>query len=59
MDEILQALQKGEAYDYVANNYYKLSKEELRFVLLECLYVGHDYSDDYEARVAESIKEWR
>lgn len=36
--EILEGLKKA-SYDFIANNYYKLSKEQLKDILLEYIYV--------------------
>ena len=35
--EIIQAIKKGKIYDYIANNFYKISKEDLRDLLFEVL----------------------
>lgn len=36
-EEILKELEKAP-YDFVANNYYKLDKEELKNICLEAIY---------------------
>lgn len=42
MDENLQgflnALSDNTAYDYIANHYYEFAKDELKDIILECLY---------------------
>lgn len=42
MDEYLQAflnaLSDNTAYDYIANHYYEFTKDELKDVILECIY---------------------
>ena len=37
--EIIQAIKKGKLYDYIANNFYKISKEDLRDLILEIIYM--------------------
>ena len=38
-NEIIQAMKDNHLYDYVANNYYNFSKEELRDIILELDYL--------------------
>lgn len=45
-------------YDYIANNYYKMTKEELKMVLLEALYaIYYCSSRDYEPVYYQSMYE--
>lgn len=37
--EIIQAIKKDKLYDYIANNFYKISKEDLRDLILEIYYI--------------------
>lgn len=37
--EIIQAIKKDNLYDYIFNNYLKISKEELRDLILEIYYI--------------------
>ena len=37
-EQVFEALEKGELYDFIANNYYLMSKEELKDILLEVLW---------------------
>ena len=37
-DEIMKAIEEDRLYDFIANNYYKMSKEELKDVLLEVIW---------------------
>jgi hypothetical protein len=37
--EIISALNNDDLYDYIASNYYKMSKEELKNLLLEYIYI--------------------
>lgn len=36
-DEILEGIKSGRFYDFVAKNYYKMDKEQLRDIILELL----------------------
>ena len=53
--ELLQAIRENLGYDYIARNYYKFTKEELKDILLECLYVIND--TDTLASVVEDIED--
>lgn len=50
------------AYDYICNNYYKFSKEELKDIVKELLYAVYDNMTEKEhndimSKVAEELKE--
>ena len=36
------------AYDFICNNYYKMSKEELKDIIKELLYAVHDNTEEAE-----------
>lgn len=36
--EFIKAINKGSAYDFIANNYYKMDKDTLKDICLECIY---------------------
>lgn len=38
MNEFIEALNNGTGCDYIANNYYKMSKAELKRIILELLF---------------------
>lgn len=65
--EIIQAIKKGELYDYIANNFYKISKEDLRDLILEIIYMiyyDYEYSIDGDRQllnehIVECLKENR
>ncbi len=37
--EIMQAIKEDKLYDYILNNYLKMSKQELRDLILEIYYI--------------------
>lgn len=41
-EEIMKAIQKNELYDFIANNYWNMSKEELKDVCLELIWTFMD-----------------
>lgn len=43
MKEFIEVLKTnpGHAFDYISNNYYKFSKDELRDIVKELLYSAH------------------
>lgn len=56
LKEVIKAIRNGEGYDYIANHYYEFTKEELKDIILECLFV----IDDNKAKdVAEELKDFR
>lgn len=65
--EIIQAIKKGKLYDYIANNFYKISKEDLRDLILEIIYMiyyNYEYSIDADRQllnehIVECLKENR
>ena len=65
--EIIQKIKKGKLYDYIANNFNKISKEDLRDLILEIIYMiyyDHEYSIDADRQllnehIVECLKENR
>lgn len=57
--EIFKAISKDEIYDYIANNYYMLSKELLKDIILEALWSGYNscgtnkYNDELLSNLAD------
>lgn len=54
--EMIDAIKSGQAYDYFANNYWKLEKEDLKNALLEYIYLAHENNLD-ENPVADELLE--
>lgn len=50
--QYLEALKNGDSYDFIAKNYYKFSKEELKDIILEL-----DYAIYSEAKHFASAEE--
>lgn len=50
MKEFIEVLKNNpnRAYDFICNNYYKMSKEELKDIVKELLYAVHDNTDKVE-----------
>ena len=38
MENVIKAIEERKLYDYVANNYYDMSKSELKDIILELAY---------------------
>lgn len=65
--EIIQAIKRGKLYDYITNNFYKISKEDLRDLILEIIYMiyyDYEYSIDGDRQllnehIVECLKENR
>lgn len=60
MEKFIKALEQDKAYDYIANNYYNYTKDELKDIILELLYGIYtndtNYMQTYES-IVEEIKE--
>lgn len=65
--EIMQAIKEDKLYGYIANNFYKMSKEHLRDLILEIIYMiycDYEYSIDVDRQllnehIVECLKENR
>ena len=54
-ERLLEALNSDRLYDYIANHYWEMSKEELKDVLLEVIYSCQKRSDIDS--ISESLEE--
>lgn len=52
--EILEGLKSGRPYDFIANNYWKMDKENLRDIILEIL--AQFDGKVYEGIIEELVK---
>lgn len=61
--EILKAIKEDRLYDFIANNYWRISHETLRDLILEIYYILRyeqteiSHGEDLCARIVESLKE--
>ena len=57
MMEFVEVLKNNpnHAYDFIANNYWKMSKEELSSVAKELLYAIHYFNKTEENEILESV----
>ena len=57
MAEFVEVLKNNpnHAYDFIANNYWKMSKEELASVTKELLYAIHYFNKAEESEILESV----
>ena len=64
--QLLEAIKDDMVYDYVANNYWRLSKEELAYIAKELAFAVHialskgnaqDVWDEMQENVENDIKE--
>ena len=53
-EEILQAIREDRLYDFIANNYYKISQEKLKDIILELYYI---YRCETIEETEENIKQ--
>ena len=52
MEDLLEKMKEQDLYDFVANNYWNMSKEQLKEVILSILGVVYD-------EYAHSNKDWK
>ena len=57
MKELIEVLKNNHdhAYDFIANNYYKMSRDELASVVKELLYAIHYFNKAEEQEILESV----
>lgn len=57
MKEFVEVLKTNpdHAYDFIANNYWKMSREELASVAKELLYAIHYFNKAEEKEILESV----
>ena len=57
MKDFVEVLKNNpnHAYDFIANNYYKMSKEELASIAKELLYAIHYFNKVEEKEILESV----
>lgn len=67
IDKFLEALDEGREYDFIANYYYQMSKEDLKNILIEYIYAVHRYDagsieediqEDVRSELQDSLIEW-
>ena len=45
-EELLRNIRKGYLYDYIAEHYYEMSKEQLKELILNIYYIAVEGKDD-------------
>ena len=55
-EEFCEQLDKGNPYDYICKHYYDFTKDELKDIVLECLYPFMSHTHEAKASLL-SIKE--
>lgn len=58
--EIMQAIKEDRLYDFIANNYYKIDREETRDLILELIYFVYEENKKILNRqIIKNLKESR
>ena len=52
-EEMIKAFRNGVGYDYVSNNFWDMTKEELARIALEAIYVA-----DNDDAIADELENW-
>lgn len=50
MKELRESLKNGSFYDYIANNYYSMTKDQLKELILNLDWVATECMDDDEVK---------
>lgn len=53
-EEILKACEDGTLYDFIANNYWKMTTDQLKNVCLEAVYIANN-----DKAIGDNLKEWK
>ena len=59
-DRVMKAIEDNELYDFIAENYWKMEKEELKDILLEALWTGYQDAprdEDFNRELASNLSE--
>lgn len=58
IEGLISAIKDDTLYDYIANNYYKWSKDDLKNILLEIIWTTRNYTlEEGEKELIENLKE--
>ena len=57
-DEIMKAIEENRLYDFIANNYWRMSKDELKDVLLEVIWSNDPTNENKEYLLANLSERW-
>lgn len=58
IEGLISAIKDDTLYDYIANNYYQWSKDDLKNILLEIIWTARNYTiEEDEKELIENLKE--
>lgn len=57
LKQFIDSMDDENEYDFIANNYYQMTKEDLKTILLEYIYAPHCISKEVEDKVRENVRE--
>lgn len=57
MQKFLDAISEDKEYNFIANNYYQMSKQELKDILLEYICAVHDVGEPVSTNISEAVAE--
>lgn len=58
IEGLISAIKDDTLYDYIANDYYKWSKDDLKNILLEIIWTARNYTlEEGEKELIENLKE--
>lgn len=61
--KVIDALREGTIYDFIANNYYEMDKQDLKDILLEIAYAFYNKNgviayEEMQKQVAQTLEEY-
>lgn len=57
LNKFLEAMDNEREYDFIANHYYEMSREDLKSILLEYMYAVHSCMTDDGVIIEDEIRE--
>lgn len=55
--QFIDSMDDEREYDFIAQNYYQMRKEDLKTILLEYIYASHCLGKDIEAQTREQVRD--
>lgn len=57
-EEVMKAIEEDRLYDFIANNYWRMSQEELKDVLLEVIWSNNPTDENKEYLLTCLSERW-
>ena len=57
LKQFIDSMDDEKEYDFIAQNYYQMSREDLKTILLEYIYAGHCLGKETEEAIRDNVRE--